>query len=118
MNIIDTRDLIERREEIELELEGSNIAKSLYISLKYELDQINRLESEIDDFEYGAQMIHEDDFVDYAQQLAEDNVPGFAEYMKNSAWPFYAIDWERAANDLQMDYHPVEFLGETYYVSS
>lgn len=118
MNIIDTRDLIERRYEIELELEGLDIDKPLYLSLKYELDQINRLESEIDDFEYGAQMIHEDDFVDYAQQLAEYNVPGFAEYIKNSEWPFYAIDWERAANDLQMDYHPVEFLGETYYVSS
>ena len=48
-------------------------------------------------------------FEDYAQEYAED-----AFGIDVGSWPFFHIDWERAARDLQMDFTAVEFEGTTY----
>ena len=46
-----------------------------------------------------------------AQELAEDCglIPDDAK------WPCNCIDWEQAAEELQVDYSTVEYDGETYY---
>lgn len=41
----------------------------------------------------------------------------FLAYMKDAnRWPFTCIDWDKAAQELQMDYTSVEFDGITYWV--
>jgi uncharacterized protein (UPF0335 family) len=34
----------------------------------------------------------------------------------NDAWPLNCIDWEKAARELRMDYSSIDFDGETYWV--
>jgi hypothetical protein len=49
-------------------------------------------------------------FEDYAMELAEETLG-----IDVGSWPAFHIDWERAANELAMDYTSVEFEGTTYY---
>lgn len=122
--INDTRDLVERKqelmleaEEIENKIEADEVAKD--DSLRLDLDEINEEIAEIDaienagipDFIHGAAMIEEDDFEDYARQYAED-IHGDMD----GAWPFGYIDWEKAAESLASDYTTVEYQGTTYLV--
>lgn len=64
------------------------------------------------DWQYGATLIRDSYFQTYAEELAEDcgMIPA------GLAWPCTCIDWERAARELQMDYTSVEFDGVTYWV--
>jgi len=64
-----------------------------------------------EDWEDGVTLIRDSHFTDYAQQLAEE----VCDMQSASQWPFYAIDWERAARDLRMDYSPVDFDGVQYW---
>lgn len=64
------------------------------------------------DWPYGATLIHEDYFTTYAQEMAED----IGAIDRDAGWPYQYIDWDRAADALKMDYMPVEFDGQTYYV--
>lgn len=47
----------------------------------------------------------------YFKEFAEEE----AGLVENKQWPYDCIDWEKAANRLQMDYSSVEFDGETYW---
>jgi len=65
-----------------------------------------------DDWEHGAQLIHEDDFAEFAEELVTDlgyldTVPG---------WIKYHIDWEEVADELKEDYSAIDFDGVTYYI--
>lgn len=60
---------------------------------------------------YPVTLIHDDYFVDHAQELADDI--GAATH--NAVWPYTCIDWDKAADELQMDYTSVEFAGQTYW---
>lgn len=60
----------------------------------------------------GATFIHENYFTDYARQTAED----IGAIDRNANWPLHCIDWDQAAQELQMDYSTVDFDGETYWV--
>jgi hypothetical protein len=65
-DILDTRDLQERLDELEAEadLDEDEIA---------ERDELRALVDEIpDNWSYGETLIHEDYFVEYAKELAED----------------------------------------------
>ena len=55
--------------------------------------------------------IHENDFEDYARELADD----IGAIPTNAGWPCTCIDWEKAANELQMDYTSIDWEGVTYY---
>jgi hypothetical protein len=65
----------------------------------------------VDDWQYGAQLIHQSYFVDYCKGLLEDigtlprNLPHYI-----------VIDWQETADNLLADYTEVDFAGETYYV--
>lgn len=62
------------------------------------------------DWEYGAALIRDDYFEDYARQLAEE-----LDLIKGDAnWPYNCIDWERAADELKMDYTTIDFDGVDY----
>jgi len=77
-----------------------------------DLDELNQLETEVGgEWMYGETLIPEDEFKNYAQYLAED-LHGDA--IRDASWPFDHIDWEAAAEDLQMDYSSCEYQGTTY----
>lgn len=60
---------------------------------------------------YPVTLIHDAHFEDYAREMAED----IGAVQADAEWPAYCIDWERAANDLRIDYSSVDFNGETYW---
>ena len=64
------------------------------------------------EWEDGAYFIRDTYFEDHAQEEAEDC--GLLENCHS--WPANCINWERAANELKMDYSCVEFDGIDYYV--
>jgi len=118
-DIIDSRDVIERLEELaairanaeefdeEDPLSDEEIAEET--ALLYLAEQG---EDSSEDWPYGATLVRDSYFVEYAQELAED----IGALPREHTWPQYCIDWEWAARELQMDYTPVEFDGVTYWV--
>lgn len=105
--ILDSRDLIERMNELEAdEADLDEVERD-------ELAAIRELAEEgIEDWQYGAQLIPVSEFQEYAQELAED----IGAIPADNPWPCYCIDWEWAARELAMDYTLVTFQGVDYYV--
>lgn len=68
-------------------------------------------EEGIEDWQYGATLIHEDHFTAYAEELADD----IGAVNREASWPLTHIDWEAAAESLKQDYTEVDFRGTTYY---
>lgn len=133
-DIIDTRDIQERIEELqgELDLDEDNepneyddederpkpLDPDVKSELEEELAELSELKREVsaysgDQFEDGVTLIAESHFEDYAKELAED-LHGDA--IREAAWPFDNIDWEAAADDLKVDYTEVEFRGYDFWV--
>ena len=58
----------------------------------------------------GGPLVEENDFEEYTEEYAQEVglVPN------DLAWPMYYIDWERAANDLRMDYSSATYNGTDY----
>jgi hypothetical protein len=83
---------------------------------KYELEALEALQEEAEgyseDWKYGATLIRDSYFTTYAQELAED----IGAVSKDMQWPLLYIDWEKATEELQMDYTSVDFDGVTYWV--
>jgi hypothetical protein len=77
------------------------------------LDALLALEETLGDLHvaenHGVSLIVERDFKQYAIDMAEDMG------LKIDGWPYDAIDWHDAAEELKMDYTVIEFDGETYY---
>ena len=138
MNTLDTRDLIEEREEtqqrilddwnekfedeqlddfseIPTETEDSDVAMFLEYwedELK-QIEEVNELENDIDngEFDFGTTLIDEHDFEEYCEELVSDigDLPkDLPSYISNN------IDWEGVAEDLKVDYSEVEFRGTSY----
>jgi antirestriction protein len=111
-DIIDSRDVIARIEELE------EIAQEPEWALEDndELSALKALAGEAsqyaEDWEYGATLIRDSYFESYALELAED----IGAIDPNATWPNNCIDWERAARELRMDYSAVSFAGVTYWV--
>ena len=66
------------------------------------------------DWRYGETLIRDSYFKTYAQELAED----IGAINRDATWPNMHIDWESAAEALQMDYTSVDFDGVTYWIRS
>jgi hypothetical protein len=81
-----------------------------------ELESLRKLADEASsyaaDWEYGETLIRDSYFETYAQELAED----IGAVSSSASWPNSYIDWERAAEALQMDYTSVDFGGVTYWI--
>ncbi|KKK61542.1 hypothetical protein LCGC14_3013290 [marine sediment metagenome] len=117
-DIIDSRDIVERIKE----LEGEGVVPLDEIDqedevedaeLAEELQHLKALTEEASSSEWssGVTLISEDYFEDYAREFAED----VGAIDKSYDWPANHIDWERASNELQLDYMGVDFDGVTYY---
>lgn len=110
-DVIDSRDVIERIEEL------SGQDEPLDEDETEELAALRALQEEAEgyseDWKHGATLIRDSYFETYAQELADD-VCG--EQMRNLSWPLTCIDWEQAARELQQDYTSVDFDGVTYWI--
>lgn len=63
------------------------------------------------DWHHGEALIRDSYFEDYARQLAED----IGAIPDDAKWPCTCIDWEKAAEELRMDYTAVSFGEVTYW---
>jgi hypothetical protein len=113
-DVIDSRDVIETIAELIEQRESETDPWS-----QDDADYLATLEALADeasgyaeDWEYGETLIRDSYFEDYAMQLADD----IGAIDAKAAWPLTCIDWEQAAQELQMDYTAVEFDGVTYWV--
>lgn len=128
-DIIDSRDIIARHEELEERNEfwalpeaereaqddtvvydegplDENEAEELA-----QLDRVIHQGTSLADWEYGVTLIRSTYFEDYARELAEE----LNGNESNHSWPHNCIDWERAARELLQDYTDIEFDGVTYW---
>lgn len=131
-DVIDSRDVIARIEELqgerELLLDSLQDAESdEYAPARRELDDweteygqeladLEALAKEAEgyaaDWHYGEALIRDSYFTEYAQQFAED----IGAINRDAGWPNSCIDWDEAAAELQQDYTAVDFAGVTYWV--
>ena len=126
-DVIDSRDVIERIEELTTEcadwISGEtdgertrDLWAAEFPDESTELVALEALQADAEgysgDWKYGAQLVRDSYFKDHAQELAEDcgMIPS------GLSWPCTCIDWDQAARELQMDYTSVEFAGVTYWV--
>ena len=120
-DIIDSRDIIERIEELENDL-PTNAGEVMpgtsdeIQEIRDELAILKALAEECEgyapDWAYGEALIRDSYFQDYAQELAEE----CCEMSNADQWPYTCIDWEQAAEELQMDYTCVDFDGVEYWI--
>lgn len=117
-DIIDSRDVIARIEELEAERDACDADAYEEWQESAEADELAALcnlrdEAEgCDDWAHGASLIRDSYFEEYAEQLADD----IGAIDQRASWPLTCIDWEKAARELQMDYTSVEFDGVTYWM--
>ena len=119
---LDSREIIERIEELEAELEDSdNHSEDDFADMARELAALKALASEAEDspdWQYGETLIHDSYFTEYTEQLIDDCYPEVSKALASSDWPMTCLkmDYEKAARDLKVDYMPVEFNGSTYWI--
>ena len=132
-DVIDSRNIIERINELESEFESLEDAilsaednededekeraqKELdEWEYKEELESLRKLQDEAegysDDWKYGATLIRESYFIEYCQEMLED----IGDLPKDLP-SYIAIDWDQTAENLKVDYTIVDFDGVDYYV--
>jgi hypothetical protein len=119
-DVIDSRDVISRIEELQGEREAITDQADLDDwdgDNGDELDALKALAEEASgspDWNHGETLIRDSYFKTYAQELAED----CCEVPKDLAWPYTCIDWDQACRELQMDYTSVDFDGVDYWIRS
>ena len=65
-------------------------------------------------WDYGEALIRDTYFKEYAMELAEE-----LDLLKpDVSWPYGCIDWDKAAEELQVDYISVDFDGVDYWIRS
>ena len=117
-DIIDSRDVIERIEELRDELADALEDKDRAVAndILGELIPLESLAKEASeyspDWQYGEALIRDSYFEDYAQELADD----IGAIPDGYTWPTSCIDWKAAARDLQVDYTEVDFDGVSYWI--
>ena len=113
-DIIDSRDIIERIDELESDFQDGTRDDSE----KDELIALKKLAKEGEDYssdwKYGEALIRDTYFTDYAMELAED----IGAINSDSNRPNNCIDWDQAARDLQMDYLIIDYDGVDYWIRS
>lgn len=134
-DVIDSRDIITRIEELENEREDmesgieqaedpddKEFARAALKDWDADYaDELRALRSLAEDAEpycadwrYGATLIRDSYFEEYTMELAEEicGIPGTA------SWPLTHINWEAAVNELKIDYTEVDFDGVSYWARS
>lgn len=122
-DVFDSRDLIERLEELEALEECANDPEATQEDLDEwtrdladELTTLRAFAAEAEDYcedwPYGETFIHEDYFTEYTKELVLDcgYIPAsLPDWIENN------IDWDGVADELKVDYTEFELDGNTYY---
>ena len=127
MSYLDSRDLIERRDELlaekgvaDLDDDDDDSAEVLDAVGKLngftdeqqdELDELESVISEIgeDSADCGVTLIPESEFVEYAEELLKD-----CGELPRDIPHYIVIDWEATADNIKQDYSDIDFEGKTY----
>lgn len=121
-DFLDSREVIERIEELEAYLENSTDPELTEEEREEALDEFDREEYDaliklrdeaddnIADWEYGETFISESAFTDYAMEL----LSGIG-YLPSNLPSWIVIDEEETASKMKEDYTEFEFRGTTYY---
>ena len=135
MSYIDTRDLIEERDNLKeqilddfndrfnTELESfdeigtyldDDDFKSYWEDEYQQIEAINEIEDEVGgEFEDGCLLIEEDYFEDHVEDMLVD-----CGYIPKDLPSWIEIDWEATAENVKQDYSELEYKGDTYYFRS
>ena len=120
-DIIDSRDVIERIDELENSFPDICEHCGEGLSCLDDFDELKALkelakegEDYSSDWKYGEGLIRDTYFKNYAMELAED----IGAIDPKANWPTTCIDWEQAARELQMDYTMIEYDGIDYWIRS
>lgn len=114
-DIIDSRDIIARIEELEgIEDQSSEEAQELAVLLK-----VQEQAEDCADYQYGEVLIRESYFTDYIKELIDDCYELPKEF-NSGAWPWrhMTLDYEAAADEAKDDYTHIDFDGVTYLIRS
>ena len=113
--VIDSRDIIERIEELEAEQTEWNENKLVGWAEfdAEELDTLRALAAECDseEWSYGVQLIRYSYWVEYVEELLYD-----CGELPRTIPDYIVIDWEATANAIAYDYSIVDFDGVDYYL--
>lgn len=131
-DVIDSRDIIERLEELQGERDDLQSAvddaetdderEAAQTALREwtddngdELAALEAVNAEgedyAEDWTHGATMIRESYFTDYCEEMLED----IGELPRNLP-SYIVIDWDAIARNMRVDYSEIEFDGVTYLV--
>lgn len=137
MKTLDTRDLNDRKIELEGYRDALDTARALLAEAETEqekeqaqesvelaeidfgeaeaeeLAELEELESEISEWRHGETLILVSDFVDYVEEMLKD----CGDLPKDIPW-YIAIDWQKTADNIAIDYSIVTYQGQDYYVRS
>jgi hypothetical protein len=117
-DIIDVRDIIDEYEQI-LDTRDPETGK-IDPDEQENFDQLTTLLGDLKGYGgdhqwqgdwYPVTLISDSHFTEYAIELAD----GIGATNSEMSWPYTCIDWEQAANELQIDYTSVEYDGTTYW---
>lgn len=121
-DIIDSRDIVARVEELEGERaaipeDDAAGADEWDDDNGEELKTLRELVEEINNYagdnaDDGVTLIRADYFEQYARELADD----LGLMKAKEEWPYTCIDWEQAANELLQDYTSVSWGGVDYWL--
>ena len=121
-DIIDSRDIIDRIEELKELIEGEG-CEDACTEYKLELAMLEDLakqgEAESSDWVHSETLIRRSYFVDYTEELINDCYE-MPKQMHSGDWPFrhMTIDYEAAAKELEQDYSSIGFDGVEYLIRS
>ena len=123
-DVLDSRDVIARIDELSDELDGGAIDDETSTFMvdgvdcdeeHEELEALKALAEEASgspDWQYGETLIRDSYFTEYAEELAND----IGAVDANAQWPMSFIDWDAAAEALKQDYMSVDFDGVEYWI--
>lgn len=123
-DVIDSRDVIARIEEIKDELpdSASEVMPGTSDEIQELRDELQVLEALADeasgyaaDWQYGETLIRNSYFTEYTEELCKDC--GYIQTDGDNNFPWWiVIDWEATAQHVQQDYTSVDFDGVEYWI--
>jgi hypothetical protein len=122
-NVIDSRDVIARIDELEScqdDHEADPTGGHFSDEDAAELATLRALADEAEsapDWSHGETLIRRSYFVDYISELINDCYE-MPKEMNSGQWPYrhMSIDYEAAANEAEQDYMSVDFDGQEYLI--
>jgi hypothetical protein len=112
-DVIDSREVIDRIEELENEIELADVTDDMEDE-REELEALKDLAEQCEnmaDWTYGEALIRRSYWEEYVEELLKD----CGDLPQDLPW-YIAIDWGITANNIEADYASVDFDGVEYLI--